>query len=67
MDNKNTKIQFTELTPEDIIGHQAFYASLLSCKDEDKYKVPKCYLYNYYNYNMEEYQKAKQLFCNTFG
>lgn len=62
MNNKNTKLQFTELTPDDIALHEYLYISLLVCPE----KIGANYS-TYYNYAIKELQKANALFQKTFG
>lgn len=77
--NKNNKsiLQFTELTPEDIIIYRDIYNNLLTgmilhnnipdknghCSYEE---VPQCCNYQYYHYAARELHKAMQLFYEAF-
>lgn len=57
------KIQFTELTPDDIALHEDLYISLLVGNLNE---IPKCCTQIYHDYALSELQKAKDRFCKTF-
>jgi len=62
---KHNDLQFTELTPEDAATHEDLYVDLLAGGKiyifDGKYRD----IYN--NYRTKELQKAKHIFCKTFG
>jgi len=65
MNNNKPTLQFTELTPDDIDGHENLYINLLVGNGIDF--LDKRYSNAHREYAIDEVQKAKQLFQNTFG
>ena len=64
MNDKNISLQFTKLTPDDITTHEDIYIDVLV----DLAPVPSgIYGSIYYEYAIEEVQKANDLFQKTFG
>lgn len=63
MNNKNTKLQFTELTQNDVDTHEDLYTGLLLGQ---RHKIPDNCIGIYSCYASEELQKAKDLFCKIF-
>lgn len=65
---KQSDIQFTELTPDDIATHEDLYINLLVGVSTKFYRsVDKKYQMAYYEYVIKEVQKANDLFLKEFG
>ena len=62
--NKSTKLQFTELTPDDINVHEDIYIDMLVGL---AHRPSGTYWHLYREYAIKEVLKAKQLFQKTFG
>ena len=62
---KQSNLQFTKLTPDDIVTHEDLYISLLV--GTGRPLIDKKYLDAYCQYEIDEVIKTKQLFQNTFG
>jgi len=62
--NKNTKLQFTELTPDDIATHEDLYIEELLISGF--HGLPYCYTQLYYDYAIKELQKRMGIFYQTF-
>ena len=66
--NKSTKLQFTELTPDDIAAHEDIYINMLvdlaPLATNISFSVASRI---YYEYAIKEVQKANDLFQKTFG
>ena len=74
MSNKNTELQFTELTTDDIAIQEDLYIDLLasmsrrlSIKDVTNHWAFLSYAEIYYDYAIAELQKANELFIKEFG
>ena len=61
---KQSDIQFTELTPDDIATHEDLYIDMLI---GSAHRPSGSYWHIYREYVIKETLKAKQLFCKTFG
>lgn len=65
--NKNIKLEFTPLTPNDCNVHENLYIQVLVCAGEkDPIILDKKYRSIFHHYAIKEVQKSKQLFQNTF-
>ena len=60
---KQSNLQFTELTPDDIATHEDIYIDMLVGLAHP----PVSYWHIYREYGIKETLKAKQLFQETFG
>ena len=66
--NKDTKLQFTELTSNDTAVHEDLYIEeLLISSSEMPLGTAYCYTQLYYDHAIEELQKANALFLKTFS
>lgn len=66
---KQSNLQFTKLTPDDIATHEDLYIDILpkaTWVSTGAFMSQKTRTL-LYNYNFKELQKAKQLFQKTFG
>ena len=63
MSNKNTELQFTELTTDDIAIQEDLYIDLLATN----HWAFLSYAEIYYDYAIAELQKANELFIKEFG
>lgn len=70
MNNKNKKsnLQFTKLTPDDVVAYEDDYIELLMTYSSTEIKQQNGLIpaYAYYDYAAKELQKAKEMFCKAF-
>ena len=69
---KQSNLQFTELTPDDIAVHEDIYINVLVGLAPEPTRisatpVPSSIARIYYEYAIKEVQKANDLFQKTFG
>ena len=64
--NKNIKLQFTKLTPDDIATHEDIYINVLVALAPKATGISSVAARLYYEYAIKEVQKADDLFQKTF-
>jgi len=68
MNNKNTKLQFTELTPDDKATHEDLYIDLMAAIYRSvSLAIDRKNLALLREYNIDEILKANDVFQRTFG
>ena len=64
--SKNTKLQFTKLTPDDIATHEDIYINILVDLAPNTTGISTVPARLYYEYAIKEVQKANDIFQITF-